>query len=183
MKDVKLFPRNEKTAIFIDGKNTYSAARELALHIDFAALRSEFMRACKLLRINYYVFTQPNSEFDRSKSVADWLEYNGFTVVQKEYREYIDAAGHKRLRGSMSVEIVVDIMDIADRVDHIVLFSGDGDLCPVVQCLKRRGIRCTVVSTLKTQHPSVSDNLRRIADHFIDLDDMRDLIEKKLEPA
>lgn len=178
-----MFHKREKTAVFIDGKNTFSAAREISLHIDFRALRTEIMRSCNLLRISYYILTQPNSEFDRSKAVSDWLEYNGFTVVQKEYREYTDFAGQKRLKGNISVDIAVDVLNITDHVDHIVLFSGDGDLSPVVQCLKRRGVRVTVVSTLKTQHPSVSDNLRRVADHFIDLDDMRELIEKKLEPA
>ena len=183
MKEDEMFIKDERTAIFIDGRNTFSAARALSLHIDFAALRSEIMKICKLVRINYYVFLQPNNEFDRTRSVYDWLEYNGFTVIQKEYRDYRDSLGQTRIRGSFSVDITLDILDLADRIDHVVLFSGDGDLCPLVQSIKRKGIRTTVVSTLKTNTPSVSDNLRRAADHFIDLDDMRDLIEKKNEPA
>lgn len=178
-----MFIKNERTAIFIDGRNTFSAARSLSLHIDFGSLRSEIMKVCKLVTINYYVFTQPNGEFDRSKGVYDWLEYNGFTVIQKEYRDYKDALGQPRIRASFAVDITLDIVDLADRIDHIVLFSGDGDLSPVVQSMKRKGIRFTVVSTLKTNNPSISDNLRRTADHFMDLDDMRDLIEKKREQA
>tara|TARA_R110000787_G_scaffold27747_4_gene76466 strand:- start:2249 stop:2785 length:537 start_codon:yes stop_codon:yes gene_type:complete len=178
-----MFFPNERTAIFIDGRNTFSAARSISLHIDFAALRTEIMKVCKLITINYYVFTQPNGEFDRSRGVYDWLEYNGFTVIQKEYRDYTDASGQTRIRGSFAVDITLDIVELSNRIEHIVLFSGDGDLSPVVQSMKRKGIRFTVVSTLKTNNPSISDNLRRVADNFMDLDDMRDLIEKKSEPA
>jgi uncharacterized LabA/DUF88 family protein len=178
-----MFMKNERTAIFIDGRNTFSAARAISLHIDFAALRSELTKVCKLVRINYYTFSQVNKEFDRTRGVYDWLEYNGFNVIQKEYRDYTDPLGQTRIRGSFSVDITLDILDVADRIDHIVLFSGDGDLCPLVQNIKRKGIRTTVVSTLKTNNPSISDNLRRAADHFMDLEDMRDLIEKKNKPA
>jgi uncharacterized LabA/DUF88 family protein len=175
--------KNERTAVFIDGRNTFSAARSLSLHIDFAALRSEIMKACKLVTINYYIFTQPNGEIDRSRGVYDWLEYNGFTVIQKEYRDYTDTLGQTRIRGSFAVDITLDIVELADRIDHIVLFSGDGDLSPVVQSMKRKGIRFTVVSTLKTNSQTVSDNLRRAADSFMDLDDMRESIEKTNEQA
>jgi hypothetical protein len=60
-------------------------------------------------------------------------------------------------------------MEIAPHVDHIVLFSGDGDFRSLVEAIQRKGVRVTVVSTISTQPPMVADELRRQADIFLDI--------------
>ena len=106
----------------------------------------------------------------------DWLDYNGFRLVTKPAREYTDAQGRKRWRGDMDVEIAVDMLEMAAHADHLVLFSGDGDFRVLVEAVQRRGARVTVVSTVKSQPPMASDDLRRQADSFVDLADLADII-------
>jgi uncharacterized LabA/DUF88 family protein len=76
----------------------------------------------------------------------------------------------------MDVEIAVDMMEMSAHADHMVLFSGDGDFRVLLEAVQRRGSRVTVVSTVKSQPPMASDDLRRQADSFIDLADLADLI-------
>jgi len=87
-------------------------------------------------------------------------------------KEFTDATGRRRFRGSMDIELAVDMMDLADKLDHVVLFSGDGDFCRLVEAVQRRGVRVTVVSTIRSQPPMASDDLRRQADMFVDLHDL-----------
>jgi uncharacterized LabA/DUF88 family protein len=67
-------------------------------------------------------------------------------------------------------------MELAARVDHVVLFSGDGDFRPLVESLQRQGVRVSVVSTIRSQPPMIADELRRQADNFIELDELREVI-------
>src|SRR3546814_14384514 len=67
---------------------------------------------------------------------------------------------------------------MADKVDHILLFSGDGDFRRLVEALQRRGVRVTVISTIKAQPPMVADELRRQADNFIELYDLAPHIQR-----
>ena len=68
------------------------------------------------------------------------------------------------------------MLEIADRADHVVLFSGDGDFRRLVESVQRKGVRVTVVSTVKSQPPMASDDLRRQADSFVDLSDLSNII-------
>ena len=136
----------------------------------------EFRKRGLLIRAYYYTTIMEDQEFSSIRPLVDWLDYNGFTMVTKPAREYTDREGRKRYRGDMDVEITVDVMEIAARADHIVLFSGDGDFKAVIEAVQRRGVRVTVVSTVKTQPPMASDDLRRAADDFVDLADLEDLI-------
>jgi uncharacterized LabA/DUF88 family protein len=87
--------------------------------------------------------------------------------------------GRRKVKGNMDVEITVDAMEIADRLDHMVLFSGDGDFRSLLEAIQRRGVRCTVVSSVKTQPPMVADELRRQADLFVDLQDLAPEIQRE----
>ena len=106
----------------------------------------------------------------------DWLNYNGFTMVTKPAKEYTDSMGRRKVKGNMDIELAVDAMERAPRVDHSVLFSGDGDFRPLVESLQRQGVRVSVVSTIRSQPPMISDDLRRQADNFIELDELKDVI-------
>ena len=172
------FYKDERLALFIDGANLYSSARALGLEIDFRKLLDEFRKKGRLLRANYYTTLLENDDYSPIRPLVDWLTYNGFNVIKKPAKEYTDREGRRRVRGNMNIEIAVDMLSISDRIDHAVLFSGEGDFRALAAALKQRGVRVTVISTVKSQPPMVSDDLRREADAFVDLQDMAELIAR-----
>jgi uncharacterized LabA/DUF88 family protein len=174
-----LFYPQEKLALFIDGANLYSAARALGFDIDYKKLLIEFSKRGILVRAYYYTALLEDREFSPLRPLVDWLDYNGYTLVTKSAREYTDAAGRRKVKGNMDIEIAVDMLEIAPSVDHIVLFSGDGDFRKLVESVQRRGRRVSVVSSLRTQPAMVADDLRRQADHFIELVEIQPLIARE----
>jgi uncharacterized LabA/DUF88 family protein len=170
------FYPTDKIALFIDGANLYGAAKSLNLDLDYKKLLEEFQKRGVLIRAYYYTAIAEDQDYSPIRPLVDWLDYNGFTVVTKPAREYVDSAGRKRLRGDMDMEIAVDMMEMAAHADHLVLFSGDGDFRALVEAVQRRGARVTVVSTVKSQPPMASDDLRRQADNFVDLADLSEII-------
>lgn len=168
----------EKTAFFIDGANLYKAARNLGFDIDYKSLLSKAQGACQLVRASYYTAIQEDRDQDYSplRPLVDWLDYNGYTMVTKATREFTDQQGRKRYKGSTDIELVVDLMLMADRLDHIVIFSGNGDFRRALEAVQAKGVRVTVVSTVKSSPPMASDELRRQADSFIDLADLEKVI-------
>jgi uncharacterized LabA/DUF88 family protein len=158
-----------KMALFIDGANTYAAAKTLGFDIDYKRLLKEFQGRGVLLRAFYYTAIIEDQAFLSIRPLIDWLGYNGFTVVTKTTKEFIDAGGRRKLKGNLDIELTVDAMELAEHVDEIVLFSGDGNFRSLVEAVQRRGVRVTVVSTVSSHPPMVADELRRQADVFIDL--------------
>lgn len=171
-----MFYRDDRLALFIDGSNLYAAARALGFDIDYKLLRSEFMRRGKLLRAFYYTALLENDEYSPVRPLVDWLQYNGFTMRTKPAKEYTDSLGRRKVKGNMDVELCVDALDLAPHVDHAVIFSGDGDFKPLVEALQRRGVRVSVASTVRSQPSMIADDLRRQADNFIELDELRDVV-------
>ncbi len=171
-----MFYRDERLALFIDGSNLYAAAKALDFDIDYKLLRQEFMRRGKLLRAFYYTALLENDDYSPIRPLVDWLHYNGFTMVTKPAKEYTDSMGRRKVKGNMDIELTVDAMELAPRVDHIVLFSGDGDFKPLVASLQCQGVRVSIVSTIRSQPPMIADELRRQADNFIELDELREVI-------
>lgn len=172
------FYKDEKLALFIDGTNLYSAARGLDLEIDFRKLIQEFRKRGRLLRANYYTTILETDEHNPVRPLVDWLAYNGFNTITKAAREYTDRDGRRRVRGSMDIEIATDMLELAATVDHIVLFAGNGDFRRAVEALKAKGVRVTVISSVKSQPQVIADELRREADAFIDLDEMAELVAR-----
>ena len=170
------FYPTDRLALFIDGANLYSSAKGLSFDIDYKRLLDEFRKRGVLVRAYYYTALVEDQDYSPIRPLVDWLDYNGFSLVTKTAREYVDSQGRKRWRGDMDVDLAVDMMELADRVDHVVLFSGDGDFRRLVEAMQRKGVRVTVVSTVKSQPPMASDDLRRQADVFIDLADLSDII-------
>ena len=171
-----MFYRDERLALFIDGSNLYAAAKALNFDIDYRLLRTEFMRRGKMLRAFYYTALLEGEDYSPLRPLVDWLNYNGYTMVTKVAEEYVDSQGRRKIKGSMDIELAVQAMELADHIDHIVIFSGDGDFRPLVEALQRKGVRVSVVSTIRSQPPMISDKLRRQADNFIELDDLRDVL-------
>ncbi len=172
------FYKDEKLALFIDGTNLYSAARGLSLEVDFRKLIQEFRKRGRLLRANYYTTLVETDEHNPIRPLVDWLSYNGFNTIVKNAKEYTDREGRRRVRGSMDLEIATDMLELAEHLDHIVLFSGNGDFRRVVEAVKAKGVRVTVISSVKSQPQVVADELRREADAFIDVEEMADLIAR-----
>jgi uncharacterized LabA/DUF88 family protein len=176
LRGMDMFYKDDRLALFIDGSNLYAASRALGFDIDYKLLRQEFMRRGKLLRAFYYTALLESEEYTPIRPLVDWLHYNGFAMVTKPAREYTDSQGRRKVKGNMDIELTVNAMELAPRVDHIVLFSGDGDFKPLVESLQRQGVRVSVVSTIRSQPPMISDELRRQADNFIELDELREVI-------
>lgn len=171
-----MFYRDERLALFIDGSNLYAAAKALAFDIDYKLLRQEFMQRGKLLRAFYYTALLENDDYSPIRPLVDWLNYNGFTMVTKPAKEFTDSQGRRKVKGNMDIELAVDAMETAEHVDHIVLFSGDGDFRPLVEAIQRKGVRVSVVSTIRSNPPMIADDLRRQADNFIELDELKDVV-------
>lgn len=166
----------EKIALFIDGANLYSATKALGFDIDYKRLLREFESRGYVLRAFYYTTLVEDTEYSSIRPLLDWLGYNGYSVVTKPAREFTDAQGRRRLRGNMDIELAVNAMEVAAHVDHIVIFSGDGDFRSLVEAIQRKGVRVSVVSSVNTQPPMIADELRRQADTFIDLVDLQSRI-------
>ena len=162
-----------KIALFIDGANLFATAKALGFDIDYKRLLKEFQSRATLLRAFYYTTVSEDQEYTSIRPLVDWLAYNGFTVVTKATKEYVDAGGRRKIKGNMDIELAVDAMEAAGHIDQMVLFSGDGDFRPLVEAVQRRGVQVTVVSTIASQPPMIADELRRQADVFTDLTELQ----------
>ena len=176
------FYPQERVGLFIDGANLYATARALGFDIDYKRLQELFTKQCTLIRSFYYTALVEDQEYSPIRPLVDWLDYNGYTMVTKPTKEFTDAAGRRKIKGNMDIELAIDVMEMAQHLDHVVLFSGDGDFRRLVEAVQRRGVRVTVVSTVRSQPAMVADELRRQADAFVDLSDLQDWIERELPP-
>jgi len=166
------FYPTERVALFIDGANLYATAKSLGFDIDYKRLLRLFRGRVLLVRALYYTALAEDQEYSSIRPLVDWLDYNGFSMVTKPSKEFVDGAGRRKIKGNMDIELTVDALRLADTLDHIVIFSGDGDFRSLVAALQQMGKRVSVVSTLHTQPPMIADELRRQADQFLDLADL-----------
>jgi uncharacterized LabA/DUF88 family protein len=171
---------NSRIALFIDGANLYATAKTLGFDIDYKRLLQEFQSRGTLLRAFYYTAIIEDQEYSSIRPLIDWLDYNGYTVVTRVTKEFNYASGRRKVKGNMEIELAVDAMELAEHVDQIVLFSGDGDFRSLVEAVQRRGVRVTVVSTISSRPHMIADELRRQADVFTDLIELRPLIAREI---
>lgn len=164
-----LFLPNERTALFIDGANLYSASRNLGFDVDYRNLLEFFRSKTNVIRAYYYSAVLETEEYSPLKPLTDWLAYNGYSLVTKPAREFTDATGRRRIKGNMDIELAIDMLEMAPRLDHVVLFSGDSDFRRLVEAVQRQGVRVSVVSTVRSTPPMIADDLRRQADQFLEL--------------
>ncbi len=168
----------ERLALFIDGSNLYAAARALGFEIDFKNLLEIFAAKGRLIRAFYYTALLEDQEYSPIRPLVDWLDYNGYTLVTKPTKEFTDATGRRKIKGNMDIELAIDVMEMTPYLDHIVLFSGDGDFRRLVECVQRKGVRVSVVSTVASHPPMAADELRRQADTFIELQELAPAISR-----
>ncbi|KJS44234.1 MAG: LabA-like protein [Rhodospirillaceae bacterium BRH_c57] len=177
---INFYPQ-ERLALFIDGSNLYAAARSLGFDIDYKRLLDLFSSKGHLLRAFYYTALVEDQEYSPIRPLVDWLDYNGYTMVTKPTKEFTDATGRRKIKGNMDIELAIDMMEMAEHLDHIVLFSGDGDFRRLVEAVQRKGVRVTVCSTVKSQPPMVADELRRQADSFLELLELEPIIARQIQ--
>ncbi len=175
------FYPTERIGLFIDGSNLYASARALNFDIDYKSLLKAFSDKGVLVRAFYYTAIIDDQDYSPIRPLVDWLDYNGYTMVTKPTKEFTDSAGRRKIKGNMDIELAVDVMEMSERLDHIVLFSGDGDFRSLVEAVQRKGCRVSVVSTIQSSPPMVADELRRQADEFIDLVTIKDQIGRPEE--
>ena len=177
------FLPTERVALFIDGANLYAASRNLGFDVDYRKLLEFFRSRSYVIRAYYYAALLDTEEYSPLKPLTDWLAYNGYTLITKTAREFTDQAGRRRVKGNMDIELAVDMLELAPRIDHAVLFSGDSDFRTLVEAVQRRGVRVTVVSSVRTSPPVAADDLRRQADQFLDLADIAgEFTRRQTEP-
>ncbi len=174
------FYPQERVGLFIDGANLYATARALGFDIDYKRLLEYFSGKGHLVRALYYTALIEDQEYSPIRPLIDWLDYNGYTMVTKPTKEFTDASGRRKIKGNMDIELAIDVLEMSPHLDHIVLFSGDGDFRRLVEAVQRKGLRVTVVSTVRSQPSMVADELRRQADRFIDIVEFQGEIERTL---
>jgi uncharacterized LabA/DUF88 family protein len=172
----RLIHPDEKVIVLIDGANLHSTMKTLSFDMDYRKLHDVFSGLGRFVRANYYTAMVEEQDFSPIRPLVDWLDYNGYSVVTKPAKEYTDTNGRRRYKGDMDIEIAVDLLQAADYADHAFLFSGDGDFVAAIEAAKRKGLRVTVVSTIKSNPPMASDEIRRAADNFLDLTELTSLI-------
>jgi uncharacterized LabA/DUF88 family protein len=161
-----------RLALFIDGENLYATTKALGFDIDFRKLLAVFQESSRLLRAFYYTADFEDQQGPSTRPLIDWLSYNGYDVRTRPVREF-DANGRRKARTSLGIELAVNAFESAPHLDEMVLFTGDGDFRPLVEAVQRRGIRVTIVSTIAVHPPLIAEELRRQADCFVDLADLR----------
>lgn len=162
--------RDERIGVFIDGASLQQAAKLVNLVIDYKRILMLFRQHGRVIRATYYATVVREQNVCTVRPLLDWLSYNGFTVVAKAMRSNVEHAGNLR------VEIAVDAMQLADSLDHLILFTGDRELCPLVAAVQQRGKRVSVISTLRGEPAVLADELRRQADQFLELESLRQIL-------
>ena len=175
-------PVSNKIALFIDGANLYATTKGLGFDIDYKRLLKEFQSRGYLMRAFYYTALIEDQDYSPIRPLVDWLDYNGYTMVTKPTKEFTDAMGRRRIKGNMDIELAIDMLEMAQHIDHAILFSGDGDFRRLVEAVQRRGVRVSVVSTIRSTPPMASDDLRRQADSFVELQELAPSIMRNHHP-
>lgn len=171
--------RSKVTSIFIDGSNLYATIKALGLSaIDYKKILTAFDGT--IFKALYFTALPPKEEQSSLRPMVDYLEYNGWSVIQKEWKQFTDPVTKQvKTKGNMDVEMTTMALELAQYNSDTVLFTGDGDFRFLVETLQRRyGHKVTVVSTLHTRPAMIADDLRRQADEFIDIVDLHPKIKQ-----
>src|SRR3990172_11378562 len=176
------FYPTEGIELMIEGANLYATSKALGFDIDYKRLLALFRQTAHLVRALYYTALAEDQEYSSIRPLIDWLDYNGYTMVTKPTKEFTDSTGRRKIKGNMDIELAIDVMEMAPHIDHVVLFSGDGDFRRLVEAVQRKGLRVTVVSTIRSAPPMVADELRRQAHTFLELDELSTRIARVHAP-
>jgi len=165
--------QSSKAGLFIDGAHLYASAKSIGLDLDYKRLLGLFDAHATLVRAQFYIAIAEDDVNSGVRPLANWLDYNGYTVITKAAAPFTDATGRRKIKGSLAVKLTVDALELSPYIDHAVLVAGDAEFAPLVRALQRRGKYVTIVSTLVSAPAMITDDLRRLADQFIDLADLQ----------
>lgn len=171
-----VFYPEERIAIFVDGANFYTTCKTLDFDVDYKKMLQLFQEKGRLVGARYYTAILEHEDYSPIRPLVDWLNYNGYQVITKPAKSYTDREGRSKIKGNMDVELALDMVELAEHVDHIILCSGDGDFRAAVEVCQRKGTRVSVLSSMRTKPSMLADELRRQANHVIELSDMENLI-------
>jgi uncharacterized LabA/DUF88 family protein len=161
----------DRLQVFIDGQNLFGTLRALEKKIDYKAFIETLRAETRFIRAQYFTTIRPQQDNEKFHSVLDFLDFNGYQLETKEVRDSMDGYGNIRSKGSMLVEMATQMLMAAmNGTDHIVLFSGDGELTAAVQACKLLDCRVTVVSSEQTR--VISEDLRRVCDQYVDIESL-----------
>jgi len=153
------FHKSQKIAVFVDVQNMYYSAKNLySAKVDFGKVLSESLKGRNLIRAFAYVI---KADVGLEKEFFNALENLGFEVREKDLQIFL--GGSKK--GDWDVGLCMDVVRMIDKIDVMVLVSGDGDYYDLLEYAKSRGVRTEVISFGKT----TSSRLTDFADHFTDM--------------
>lgn len=186
--------RDGRLALFlIDGSNLHASVRQLGYSVDYKKLLD--MYEGTVHKAYYFTALPPVTEDSTLRPMIDFIEFNGYTVIQKEWKEFQQTQRFtctscnepnelhsQKTKGNMDIEIAVIALENAPFITELFIFTGDGDFRFLIEAMQRQyGIHVTVVSTIKTRPMMCADALRRQADAFIDLADLQPVIGRNDE--
>lgn len=171
-----MFYKNETLALVIDGPSTNNAANFADMMIDWNSIPKLFKEKGRLIRSTYITHLVVNEEGDTPLiRLLDFLQFNGFDVVARRAKAFTSDNGDQNIKGdNIHVEVTLAAMRAAEHVDHVVLFASDASYAPLIAELQRKGVRVSICGA-KGQ---TADLLRRQADAFIEISNLRDMIAK-----
>lgn len=169
---------NDRVAIFIDGENIHYSAKHLNMRLDYLKLCRKLADGRRLLRS--YFYTAVSNQSEGKIDFINFLKLNGFTVVTKEIKSFNDTEGSSRnVRGALDMEMAIDVLQLADKLDTVILCTGDGDFKALVVALGRRGIHVEICALREM----TSTELIATADAYTDLATLKDDIALAGTPA
>jgi uncharacterized LabA/DUF88 family protein len=140
----------KRICIFVDGSNFFASCNVVGLRPDFDKIVSYFSTEGDVVGSYYFTALPPKDQDSPIRKVTDRLQYNGWNLVTKETKTYVNE-GSNFTKGNMDSEMIVQAFKMCEFIDHIVLFSGDGDFKSMVEELQVRGVRVTAVSVRHTE--------------------------------
>jgi uncharacterized LabA/DUF88 family protein len=167
----------DRVAVFIDGENIHYSAKHLNMRLDYLKLCRKLAGPRRLVRSYFYtaVSTQSEGKID----FINFLKLNGFTVVTREVKSFNDPDGSARsIRGALDMEMAMDVMDLLPRLDSVIICTGDGDFCPLLAAVGRRGLHVEVCALREM----TSTDLIAAADVYTDLGTLKDQIALDHQP-
>ncbi len=150
---------SKNVAVFVDVANIFYAAKAAGVDIDYVTLLKASTAGRDFVRA--YAYTGLDPENENQRQFHSFLTRSGYKVVSKDIRKY----GDGRIKANLDIELVVDMMRMAQHIDIAVVVSGDGDFAPAIRAVQQMGVRVEVVSF----RGNTSSDLIEVADVFTDI--------------
>jgi len=166
-----------RTGIFIDGSNFHETIKTLGIPVDYARIRDLFPEVHSAM---YFTALLPKEIHSGLRPLVDWLQDHGWQVIHKEAKRYVDDSGREKIKGNMDIELALNVYDLVKEkaIEHVALFTGDGDFRYLVERVQQLGAYVTVFSS----DDMVSRDLKRQAQRYVDIDTLRSDIIRRDEP-